>query len=203
MANDLGHEAVGVFHDERSLQRAVDELLIAGIDRSACSLVAGHRTIEKKLGHYFERVADIEDDPSVPRQAYVGSDSRTEAKGVVVGGLFYVGALAAAGAVVASGGTVAAALIGAALAGGAGGGVGVALARFIDRHHANHLQEQLDHGGILLWVRVRNAEEERTATGMLRANGAEHVHVHALPAAKFALTGGESYDMSFMKALGL
>jgi hypothetical protein len=203
MASDLGHEAVGVFHDERSLQQAVDELLLAGIDRSACSLVAGHRTIEKKLGHYFERVAEIEDDPGVPRQAYVGSDSRTEAKGVVVGGLFYVGAMAAAGAVVASGGTVAAALVGAALAGGAGGAIGVALARIIDRHHASHLQEQLDRGGLLLWVRVHAAEEERKATEILRANGAEHVHAHALPAAEYALTGGESYDMSFMKTLGL
>jgi hypothetical protein len=50
---------------------------------------------------------------------------------------------------------------------------------------------------------VHNAEEERRATERLSANGAEHVHVHSLPATKFALTGGESYDMSFMKALGL
>jgi hypothetical protein len=203
MASDLGREAVGVFHDERSLQGAVDELLVAGVDRSALSLVAGHRTVEKKLGHYFERVDDIEDDPQMPRQAYVGSDSRTEAKGVVVGGLFYVGAIAAAGAVVASGGTIAAALLGAALAGGAGGAVGVALARIIDRHHARHLQEQLDHGGILLWVRLRGTDEERRVVDLLRARGAGHVHVHAVPAANYAFVGGESYDMSFMKALGL
>lgn len=176
---------------------------LVGIDRSACSLVAGHRTIERKLGHYYERVGDIEDDPEVPRQAYVGTDSRTEAKGVVVGGLFYVGAIAAAGAVVASGGTVAAALIGAAVAGGAGGAVGLALARVIGRHHAQHLQEQLDHGGILLWVRLHSPEEEAKALEILRRNGADHVHVHALPEVKQRLQGGESYDMSFMNAIGL
>lgn len=203
MASDLGREAVGVFHDEKSLRTAVDELLLVGIDRSACSLVAGHHTVERKLGHYYERVAEIEDDPDVPRQAYIGTDSRTEAKGVVVGGLFYVGAMAAAGAVVASGGTVAAALIGAALAGGAGGAIGLAFAGMIGRHHAHHLQEQLDRGGILLWVRVHSPEEETKATEILRSNGGDHVHVHLLPEVKYSLKGGESYDMSFMKAIGL
>jgi hypothetical protein len=203
MASDLNREAVGVFHDEQSLQAVVDELLVAGFDRSAFSLVAGQHAIERKLGHYFERVSDVEDDPEIPRQAYVGIDSRTEAKGLVVGGLFYVGATAAAGAIVASGGTLAAALAGAALAGGAGGAVGAWLARLIGRHHAHHLQTQLDHGGILLWVRVHDEAEERRAIEILRKGGAEDVHVHSLPPQEFDLKGGESYRLSFMNALGL
>ncbi|MGD9741396.1 MAG: hypothetical protein AB7F08_02390 [Dongiaceae bacterium] len=203
MATVYDREAVGVFHHETALRTTVDELLLAGVDRAACSLVAGHRTIERKLGHYFERVADVEDDPQMPRQAYVGTDSRTEAKGVVVGGLIYVGAMAAAGAVVASGGTVAAALIGAALAGGGGGAIGLALARVIGRHHAEHLQEQLDHGGILLWVRLRNPEEEARVVQILTRNGADGVHVHSLPELKHRMEGGESYDLSFMNAIGL
>ena len=35
MAREIRREAVGVFHDEAALQDAVDELLIAGFDRSA------------------------------------------------------------------------------------------------------------------------------------------------------------------------
>jgi len=196
-------EAVGVFHDERSLQSAVDALLVAGFDRSYLSLLAGQHTIESKLGHRFEKVADLEDDPEVPTRAYIGIDSRTEAKAAIVGGLFYVGAVAAGGMVVASGGTAAAALIAGAVAGGGGGLIGAALAQFLEHRHAHRVQEQLDHGGLLLWVRTPAPEDERRAVDILRAHGADDVHVHDLPAQHYEHTGGVSYDMSFMKGLGM
>ena len=196
-------EAVGVFHDERSLQSAVDALLVAGFDRSYVSLLAGQHTIESKLGHRFEKVADLEDDPEVPTQAYVGIDSRTEGKAAIVGGLFYVGAVAAAGMIVASGGTAAAALIAGAVAGGGGGLIGAALAQFLEHRHANRVQTQLDHGGLLLWVRTPAPEDERHAVDILRTHGTDDVHVHDLPAPHYEHTGGVSHDMSFMKRLGM
>ena len=203
MAQETVREAVAVFDDERSLQAAVDDLLIAGFDRSQMSLLASERAIEDKLGHLYDKVAELEDDADVPRVAYAGSDSRAEAKGAAVGVLGYVGAVAAVGAIVASGGTVAAALVGAALAGGAGGMVGAALARFIDRHHADHLQRQLDHGGILLWVRTADPEHERRACAILERHAADDVHVHDLPDVTYDFAGGVSRDLSFMKRLGL
>jgi len=60
-------EAVGLFHDERILERAIDELLALGFDRSEISLLASHETIERKLGHRYERSAELEDDSRVPR----------------------------------------------------------------------------------------------------------------------------------------
>ena len=189
-------EAVGVFHDEKSLQSAVDALLIAEFDRSHLSLLAGQNSIEAKLGHRFEKVSELEDDPEVPTQAFVGVDSRTEGKGVLGGVLFYVGACAAAGAVVASGGTAAAALIAGAVAGG-GGLIGAAFARFLEQRHAHRLQEQLDRGGLVLWVRTPTLEDEQ------RANGGDDVHVHDLPKPHYAQAGGVSHDMSFMKSLGM
>ena len=73
----------------------------------------------------------------------------------------YVGAIAAVGAVVASGGTIAAAITAAALAGGAGGLIGSILAKWVGEHQAHYLQTQMDHGGLLLWVRTWQAEDER------------------------------------------
>jgi hypothetical protein len=203
MADTRIREAVGVFHDERSLQSAVDTLLISGFDRSCVSLLAGQRTIESKLGHRFEKVADLEDDPAVPKRAYVGTDSRTEGEAAIVGGLFYVGAVAAVGMIVASGGTAAAALIAGAVVGGGGGLIGAALAQFLEHRHANQLQAQLDRGGLLLWVRTAAPEDERRAVDILRAHGADDVHVHDLPAQHYENAGGVSYDMSFMKRLGM
>jgi hypothetical protein len=201
MAEQTVREAVGVFHDEASLQAAADELLIAGFDRSHLSLLAGDKTVEKELGHKYAKVAEIEDDPAVPYLAYIGSDSRTEAKGAVIGGLAYVGALGTVGLIVASGGTVAAALVGAAVAGGAGGLVGATLSSFIDSHHAHYLQEQLDRGGLLLWVRTPDALHEHRALDILRRHSAEDVHVHDLPDLAFEMKGGVSHDTSFMNRL--
>jgi len=201
MVDTAIREAVGGFHDEKSLQAAVDALLIVGFDRSYLSLLAGQDSIEAKLGHSFEKVSELEDDPEVPTQAYIGTDSRTEGKGVLVGVLFYVGACAAAGAVVASGGTAAAALIAGAVAGG--GLIGAAFARFLEQRHAHRLQEQLDRGGLVLWVRTPDEEAERRAIAALRANGADDVHVHDLPKPHYAQVGGVSRDMSFMTSLGM
>lgn len=201
MLNGSVREAVGLFHDEQSLRSAADELMIGGFDRAYLSLLAGQRAIEKVLGRDFRRVDEVADDGATPRIGYVGSDSRIEAEGLAVGGLFYVGALAAAGAVVASGGTVLAALIAAGLAGGAGGLVGGLLARFLDRHHADYIQRQLDRGAIALWVRTEDAEHERRAVEILRRWSADGVHVHELPAPRFDAAGGVSYDLSFMRYL--
>jgi hypothetical protein len=93
----------------------------------------------------------------------------------------YVGAAAAAGAIVVSGGTLAAGITAAVLAGGAGGLIGSILARWVGDHHAHYLQEQMDRGGLLLWVRTWDAEDERRAVEILRKHSGGDVHVHALP----------------------
>ena len=196
-------EAVGLFHDEKTLQDAADELLINGFNHADLSLLAGHRSVETRLGGMYERVADVEDKPDVAFQAFVDSDSRTEGKGVLVGGLFYIGAVAAAGAIVASGGTVAALILGVAAGGGAGGLVGAALAGFLEKHHAHALQEHLDKGGLLLWVHTPDEAHETRALEILRRAGAEDAHVHALPKPNYAATGGVSRDLSFIRKMGL
>lgn len=205
MANDVIREAVGVFHDEKTLQDAADELMISGFDRSFLSILAGHRTIEKTLGHRYERVADLEDEPGLPRLAYIGPDSRTEAMGAISGGLAYVGAIAAAGSVVASGGAIASVILAAAAVGGAGGLIGAALARFIGRHHARYLEDHIDHGGILLWVRTMDEAHEKRAVEILTRHSADDVHVHAFPApeSRIASKEGVSYELSFMNRLGM
>jgi hypothetical protein len=204
MPDEIAREAVGLFHDEKALQRTVDELLIAGVDRSACSLLAGQRAVERRLGEGLRSAGELEDDERVPRIPYIGTDSRTEAKGVAIGGLAYVGAVASLGAVVFSGGTMAAALGAAAALGGVGGLLGAALAAYLGRHHARHLQAQLDAGGLLLWVTVKGAVQESQVLAIMRDNGAEDVHAHGLPAVHpAAMQGGMSYDMSFMRRLGL
>lgn len=198
MTDPMVREAVGVFHDPRALQAAVDELLVSGFDRSLLSLMATSRTVERSLGHLYQRVEEIADHPDAPHVAFVGCDSRVEGQCAAAAGLAYIGAVAAAGAVVASGGALALAIACAAAAGGTGGAIGAMLARFVDGHHARRLQEQLERGGILLWVRTVNEACERKACDILARNGATGAHVHDLPARAATRDGGVSEELAWI-----
>jgi hypothetical protein len=176
-------EAVGIFGDATDLQDAIDELLSSGFHRAELSLLASKRTVEQQLGRHYDKVSLLDDTPDVPRAAYVSTEAIGDAKGGLIGGLGYVGAMAAAGAVVASGGTIAAALGASALAGGAGGIIGSILAKLVGDHHARHLQEHIERGGLLLWVRTWKPEDEARATEILTRHSGAQVHVHELPIA--------------------
>jgi hypothetical protein len=173
-------EAVGVFSRPGDLQGAIDELLSSGFHRAELSLLAGEHAVEQKLGHCYDKVATLADDPRAPRAAYVSTEAIGGAEGAVLGGLMYVGATAAAGAVVLSGGTLAAAIAAGALASGAGGLIGSILAKWIGEYHAQYLQEQIDRGGLLLWVRTCNPVKENRAVEILKKHSAHDVHLHAL-----------------------
>jgi hypothetical protein len=69
------------------------------------------------------------------------------------------------------------------LAGGAGGLVGSALAALVGDRHARDLQDHLDHGGLLLWVRTRDSQHEKRAVDILKKHSGGDVHLHTLPAA--------------------
>jgi hypothetical protein len=174
-------EAVAVFQDSVSILAAIDELETSGFDREDLSLLAGKDTVEEKLGHVLERVEDLEDDPKTPRQAFISPESVGDAQGWAIGGLLYVGGVSAAGAVVASGGTLLAAVLAASVVGGAGGLIGTVLAQWIQHDYTSYLQDQIDHGGLLLWVHLRDKDHERRAVEILRHHSGHDVHVHELP----------------------
>jgi hypothetical protein len=196
-------EAVGVFQDEASLRAAADALLIAGFDRSSLSLLAGRARVEAKLGHPCDDVAELEDDPGVPTRHYVGCDSRIEGEAAIIGVLVYVSAILAAGVTAAAGGTTIEALIATVIVGAVAGLAGLGLVRGLERRRRRNLMEQIERGGIPLWVRATDPEHERRALEILRESGAGHVHAHEMPATVFVLKGGESHQLSFMRALGL
>ncbi|MCB1883556.1 MAG: hypothetical protein KDG89_06090 [Geminicoccaceae bacterium] len=171
-------EVVAVMDDVPALEMAVDELKAAGFGQDAISLLAAGEAVEAKLGHRYERVEEMADDPEAPRAAFVSTRTVNQREDWVLGSLTTLPALLAAGTVVASTGAVAAAIAGSAA-------VGVAIAtvftRWMDKGHADWLQEQLDRGGILLWVRTPTPEREADAIGILRRHAAHDVHAHDVP----------------------
>jgi hypothetical protein len=172
-------EAVAVFDNVSELEAAVGELRQAGFAQGDISLLATEHAVQKKLGHRYERVEELEDDPEAPRVTYRTPAALGEGEDILIGSLTYLPAVVAAGTVVASAGIVAAAVTGTALAGAL---IGTVLAHWIDKQHAEHLEEQLERGGLLLWVRTPDAAAERRALEILTRHSAHDVHVHELPA---------------------
>jgi hypothetical protein len=172
-------EAVAVFDEVNGLDAAVEDLLAAGFSKSDLSLLASEESVSNKLGHRYERVEEMEDEPDAPRIAYRTRASLGDSDDMIIGSLTYLPTVLAAGTVVASEGVVAAAVTGTAIAGAL---IGTALTRWLDRHHAERLQEQLERGGLLLWVRTPDPDTERRAVGILTRHSAHDVHIHQLPA---------------------
>ena len=119
------------------------------------------------------------DDPAVPRAAFVSTAAIGDAEGALMGGLAYIGATVAIGAVVMSGGALAAAIAAAVLAGGTGGLIGSVLAHWVGHHHAAYLHDQIENGGLLLWVRAWNASDEARALEIIGKHAADKVHSRA------------------------
>jgi hypothetical protein len=175
---DKFREAVGVFDSANELQSTIEELLSSGFHRADLNLLAGEDAMHEKLSGGFVEFPAVANDPDLSRTACLSREAIGEAQGGVVGGLMYARAIGAAGAVVMAGGVIFAATVAAPLVGAAEEIVGRLLAKWLGDSHAQHLQRQLDRGGLLLWVRTRDANAEDRAINIFKRHSSPGVHVH-------------------------
>jgi hypothetical protein len=169
---DSLREVVAAFDAVEALDAAVYALELRGFDRAAFSLLATEVAVARKLGHRYRQVIEVEDDPAVPRETFFSRVSRFESEYLPAPALAGIGAFMLVGA-----GTVPVLI-----AAGTGMLIGAALGGLIREHQAKRVQEQLARGGLLLWVNVRNPQQEETAVEILRAHAAHDVHVHQIAA---------------------
>jgi hypothetical protein len=169
---EIVREVVAVFDDTDALDNAVYALETRGFDRAAFSLLASEASVSERLGHRYRRVRDTEDDPEVPRNAFFSRVSRLEAEYMPAPALAAVGALVLGGT---------GAILPAVIAAGGGALIGATLGRLMHQRHAVRVREQLERGGLLLWVSIRNAHEEETALEVLHMYSAHDVHTHEIP----------------------
>lgn len=175
------HEAVGVFENADSLQAALDDLQSNGFMRQELSILADEESVKEKLGHIYHRVQEAEDDPKAPRTIFIPNETLGEVEGSAIGLPLYLLATTAAAITVASGGTLLGTILATTAAGSVGAGIGAIFAQLIDRHHAQYIQEQIDLGGLLLWVHLRTPEMEDKAKKILKKHSAHDIHVHEVP----------------------
>jgi len=177
MEQSIIREAVAVFDDAEKLESAVSELQSKGIDRSELSILA-HDWPAARLPRDIQRAAD---DPATPREPVVTDTDLRQGRVLGTGLAATIAAFAAAGFTVATGGVGAATVIAAVAAAGGVGAASTLFGRKLADDQTSFLDAQLAGGGVLLWVRTRNAAGEQIVLEVLRRHSA-HVYLHDLPA---------------------
>ncbi len=171
-------EAVGVFDSFESLQAAIYDLRMSGFGRTDISLLGDKEAMTEKLGSAYWRAADLEDNPDAPRAAFVSEEAIGELEGAIGGGFFFLGSVIAMAAMLTPVSTLAASIAAIAIGGGPAAVVGALLARRVGQHHKDYYANQIQNGGILLWVRTVDSAKEDLAVKILKGHSGKDVHVH-------------------------
>nr|WP_309503863.1 hypothetical protein [uncultured Roseovarius sp.] len=171
-------EAVGVFDSFETLQAAIYDLRMSGFSRADISLLGSKDAMKEKLGSAYWQAADLEDNPDAPRAAFVSEEAVGELEGAIAGGFFFLGSYIAMAAMLTPVSTLAASIAAIAIGGGPAAVIGALLARRAGQHHKDYYADQIQQGGILLWVRTVDKDREDLAVKILKGHSGRDVHVH-------------------------
>ncbi|GGO61187.1 hypothetical protein SAMN05444398_11559 [Roseovarius pacificus] len=171
-------EAVGVFDSFEDLQTAFYDLRSVGFHHSDISLLARQEVLEEKLGSAFWQAPELEDDPRAPRAVFVSEEAMGELEGAIAGGFFFVGSSIAMLAMLTPASSLIASIAAVAIGGSPAAVIGTILANRVSKRHRDYYENQIRHGGILMWVRTRDKEREHLATTILEGHSGRDVHVH-------------------------
>ena len=174
-------EVVGTVHTLELLESMVVALSAAGFDKSDIDLMASREAVLEKLPAIYADPISLAEIPDLPRRELVTRDEGTTVTGLVFGTLMSLAALGAALPVVASGGALAAVLAATAAGGAAGAGIARVVRKVIlGGVGAEALERDIRGGGLVVFVRARDAAAEERAQEIMRKAGALNVHIHEI-----------------------
>lgn len=172
-------EAVCVFDNAKDLQDCIRTLEGSAFPRQDISVMGQRHDLEEAFAADTVDPYRVMDDPSTPRQAPARPEEQTIGASALIGGSVYVGAMAmalTAGAV-----ALPATIVGAAVLGAAGGGaIGAILTKVLGDHYSHHIKEQIEKGGLLLWVRTPDEHKEMLAKVIMRQYHGQNVHIQEM-----------------------
>lgn len=168
-------EATAVFPDEASLDRAVDALMQLGLRQEDMSVLA--HSSQLSATRSAEQLAD---NSAADTTAFTSSDSMTEIRTAIVGAPALLVGLGAALAISTAGAALIPAFV--VTTGGAlvGGGAGMIFARIFGRKHADYINEQVNNGGVILWVHAPKNNQDQEILNILSENGGKDAHIHVV-----------------------
>jgi uncharacterized membrane protein YtjA (UPF0391 family) len=171
-------EAVGIFDDPEQLNAAVVELETTAFPRDAISVLGGTEALKKEFGMPYVRPEDAEDNPDAPRDAFLRPEEKVIGISAVTAMAIYA---ALTVAVIMSGPSPTATGIAVILFISAVVGILVFLiTRTLANRYTADRRQQIEAGGMVLWVRTPAPEQEDIARTILGRHGAKDVHVHTI-----------------------
>jgi len=169
-------EAVGLFLSGHDLQEAIRSLEGAAFPRQDISIMGTRGELENVFGSKTVDPHIAMDNADTPRAAPARPEEKNIGMSAMVSVPAYVGAIALAFSAAA---VWFPATIDAAIIGGLGGGtLGAIMAKIFGDTDTRHYQEQIEKGGLLLWVRTPDREREEIAVEIMRRHQGREVHVH-------------------------
>jgi outer membrane lipoprotein SlyB len=150
---EIKKDLIGVFFDAHKLEDAISDLHKIGVTEDHLGILCAEESLTGKLGHIYNRVS-AQTGENDPDTVFVQRESIGSTPYAAIGGLSFVASAIGGGAIVASAG-----IFGGALAAATAGPVVVGLAGLLagtlmSKTDSESLQEQVDSGHILLFVRT-------------------------------------------------
>ena len=174
-STEVFQEVVGIFKSTGDLQSAIRELENVSFTRQDISVMGGRGELERVFGTKTVSPHDALAHDDIPRQSPSRPEEQTIGVAGMIGGSAYVGAMALA---LAAGAVTFPAIMSAAVIGGIGGGtLGAVLSRIMGGRYTRHMEEQIEKGGLLLWVRADTQHKIETAKQIMTAHNGYDVHV--------------------------
>lgn len=180
-------EAVGVFSDIGAVHDCIEELQINGFDRSDITMLSRTEVVGSKSTRPIVDTLQTEDSPTAVRGPVIEPETLGDAQGIILGASIYILILCGAGISAALGLSLPLLLLFSGTAGIIGIGIGIICVQFVRGRQNGYYRQQLDHGGIPIWVHTQDSARERQAIKTLTQNRARDVHLHDIP--------GVSYDV--------
>jgi len=172
-------EIVAVFTSPEQLEGAINDLASSGWDRADMSLLAQEHVFSGDVSTLVRDTRRTADDPDAPRGSIVSDSDVRQGRTLATSLAGTIAAFLASGATILTGGGALAAIAGAAVAGGGAGLLVNAMGRKAKGSREEFLHEQVERGGIVLWVALRDGSREAVARDILTRRGATDIHVHA------------------------
>lgn len=179
-------EAVGIFFEAGNLKEAVEELHASGFGDAELGLLAGDATVKQKLGKLYTDLNRSSDDAKAPDTGFVDEKSTKDTVHALFGGALGLTTVVAGSAIVATAGVLGGAFAAGAAGAAAVGGFGAVASAIIGKSDADKLQEQIDSGHLLLFVRTPDTAAEKKAVDIIENHSGFDVRVYSVPATGLA-----------------
>jgi len=171
-------EVVGLFTNTHDLQDAIRDLEGTAFPRQDISVMGSRHELDEVFGVKAVNPRFAMDNADTPRQAPARPEEETIGSAALVGGSAYVGAMAMA---LSAGAVAFPAAVAAVVIGGVGGAsLGGILNKLLGDRASRHVHEQIEQGGLLLWVRTPDPIKESLARQLMENRNATEVHVHEI-----------------------